>query len=86
MEIDEEEADRLNWDFHRTAKIWGSLISELKSGLKLGNGFTAKASMVVNETNSKSLVSEKRANSPIIVIDNYDSFTYNLCQSLGNGM
>ena len=44
-----------------------------------GNGFMAKASAAALETNANSPVAAK-ANNPIIVIDNYDSFTYNLCQ------
>ncbi|KAK9950962.1 hypothetical protein M0R45_006425 [Rubus argutus] len=57
-----------------------STYSQLHFGLKLGNGFSAKASMAMDETNLKPRIFEKRASNPIIVIDNYDSFTYNLCQ------
>lgn len=49
---------------------------------KKGNGF-AKLSMAVGESNTRSSVEDdnKKINkNPIIVIDNYDSFTYNLCQ------
>jgi anthranilate synthase component 2 len=37
--------------------------------------------MAAAETNSRAAVSsDKGIKNPIIVIDNYDSFTYNLCQ------
>ena len=55
-------------------------LSELRVGVKLENGFAARAPMAVSETGLRSPVSEKKVKSTIIVIDNYDSFTYNLCQ------
>jgi len=41
-----------------------------------------KASSGALEVNSKQGVSveKSKSNDPIVVIDNYDSFTYNLCQ------
>lgn len=49
--------------------------------LKTRNGLVSypKASLTV-QPNDNSTVPIKKCDSPIIVIDNYDSFTYNLCQ------
>lgn len=54
--------------------------SDVRSVAKLENRFLPKASAGVLESNANSPVSASAAHNPIIVIDNYDSFTYNLCQ------
>lgn len=50
--------------------------------LKEQSGFVPKASLtaVTAQSNSNSSIPKKKFKNPVIVIDNYDSFTYNLCQ------
>lgn len=47
---------------------------------KRANAVLPKATASVLEASSNSSISAKKSNNPIVVIDNYDSFTYNLCQ------
>ncbi|KAK8657474.1 hypothetical protein V6N13_035709 [Hibiscus sabdariffa] len=53
---------------------------------KKRNGIVGKASLASIELNSNSSVlkNKKNTKNPIVVIDNYDSFTYNLCQVYRN--
>lgn len=60
-------------------KIW-LLLAGLRLFAKWGNGFAPKATGGVLQANSNSSISARKSNNPIVVIDNYDSFTYNLCQ------
>ncbi|KAJ6903268.1 anthranilate synthase beta subunit 2 [Populus alba x Populus x berolinensis] len=59
--------------------------SRVSFGAKSQKGLVVKCSMAAAEMNSRAAVSSgKGIKNPIIVIDNYDSFTYNLCQVYRN--
>jgi len=62
------------------AKFW-FLMAGLVSVSKRVSGVVTNAALNALETNSDFPISAKKSiNNPIVVIDNYDSFTYNLCQ------
>jgi anthranilate synthase component 2 len=55
-------------------------MTDFRFETKRAKGVVLKASSGVLELNSRQPISARKSNDPIVVIDNYDSFTYNLCQ------
>jgi len=71
---------RFSWWVCSDAKFW-FLMAGLVSVSKRVSGVVTNAALNALETNSDFPISAKKSiNNPIVVIDNYDSFTYNLCQ------
>ncbi|XP_022989797.1 anthranilate synthase beta subunit 2, chloroplastic-like isoform X1 [Cucurbita maxima] len=68
----------------KTTRITGpSALSHSLFVAKNPKAFVVNASISVTESNSRTSSLNKKTLNPIIVIDNYDSFTYNLCQYMG---
>lgn len=78
------------WSFRAKATGTPPLLSKLSvasktryESVRVEALFVARASVSIADTNPNLIPSgldQKITKSPIIVIDNYDSFTYNLCQ------
>ncbi|KAG4940476.1 Anthranilate synthase beta subunit 1, chloroplastic [Glycine soja] len=75
---------------HTPSRFPHSLTNRVKPSLgvvsvaKRVSGVVPKANLNALEANSGFPISAKKSsNNPIVVIDNYDSFTYNLCQYMG---
>ncbi|XP_038893244.1 anthranilate synthase beta subunit 2, chloroplastic-like [Benincasa hispida] len=72
--------------FSKTSKVTCrtglSAPSDIRLAAKNPKRFVLNASISVNESTSRTSSLNKTQN-PIIFIDNYDSFTYNLCQYVG---
>lgn len=64
-------------------EAWNTAVEGAIAVAKRANGVVPKATLDALEANSSFPVSAKSNNNPIVVIDNYDSFTYNLCQYMG---
>ena len=60
--------------------IAASFLADSLFVAKNPKAFVVNASISVTESNSRTSSLNKKTLNPIIVIDNYDSFTYNLCQ------
>ncbi|TKY69196.1 Anthranilate synthase beta subunit 1 [Spatholobus suberectus] len=67
---------------HSLSNVHNPSLTGVASVAKRANGVVPKATLDALEANSSLPISVKKSNkNPIVVIDNYDSFTYNLCQT-----